>query len=154
MPVFSLTANLCYIVNAQNEVLLQFKQKGFGQGKWNGPGGKKKPGESILQSVKREVKEETGLEVENLKKIAELEFVFDGKEEWNQLVHVYKTNDFRGELAPSEEGELKWFKLADMPYDLMWEDDVYWLKDALVGKYARRRFYFDEQAKLKNHQVI
>jgi len=60
--------NLCYLINNQGEVLLQFKRRGFGVGKWNGPGGKVETGEELEQAVIREVKEETGLEASDLKK--------------------------------------------------------------------------------------
>jgi len=58
---------------------LQFKRRGFGVGKWNGPGGKVEPGETLEQAVVREVKEETGLVVSRPEKMAELiEAAFDG----------------------------------------------------------------------------
>lgn len=31
---------LCYIINDKDEVLLIMKKRGFGKGKWNGPGEK------------------------------------------------------------------------------------------------------------------
>lgn len=78
MPKLSIK-NLCYIINAQGEVLFQFKHRGFGVGKWNGPGGKVEDGETLEQSVIREIKEETGLEVANLEKGGELEFYFENQ---------------------------------------------------------------------------
>ncbi len=149
-----LNNNLCYIVNSKAEVLLQYKRRGFGEGKWNGPGGKTEPGETIEQAVVREVKEETGLEVKNLKKLAELEFFFTGKDEWNQMVHVYLTKDYSGEITVSDEGELKWFKIDEIPYDKMWQDDIFWLPDILAGKFKKMRFYFDSQANLQKHENI
>ncbi|MDD4901470.1 MAG: 8-oxo-dGTP diphosphatase [Patescibacteria group bacterium] len=154
MAVFSTIANLCYLLNDKDEVLLQFKRKGFGQGKWNGPGGKVEQGETVEQSVVREVKEETGLQVKNLRKRAELEFVFDGREEWNQVVHVFVTNNFKGEIRASDEGELKWFNVKELPFKQMWEDDIYWIKDALAGKFARMRFYFKQNGKLQKYEKI
>ncbi|MBI4779409.1 8-oxo-dGTP diphosphatase [Candidatus Falkowbacteria bacterium] len=140
MPELSIK-NLCYIINANGEALLQYKRRGFGAGKWNGPGGKIEPGETIERAAVREVKEETGLSVRNLKKMAELEFIFIDKDEWNQAVYVYLTKDYSGEITASEEGELKWFKLDEIPYDKMWVDDPYWLPDILAGKFMKMRFY-------------
>lgn len=154
MAVFNTIANLCYLLNNRNEVLLQFKSKGFGRGKWNGPGGKLETGETIEQSVIREIKEETGLEVKNLKKTGELEFIFRGKEDWNQMVHVFITDEFSGEINSSDEGELKWFKIEQLPYDKMWEDDRHWLPRVLAGEFVKMRFYFDGQGKLKNYEEI
>lgn len=49
------------IFNAQGEVLLQRRSD---NGRWGLPGGAIEPGESIRQAAVREVKEETGLEVD------------------------------------------------------------------------------------------
>jgi len=54
-------ATLCEIVHG-GRLLLQRKSAGrFGEGKWNGPGGKVQPGETPLECVVREVRDETGL---------------------------------------------------------------------------------------------
>jgi len=147
-------ANLCYLINQKGEVLLQYKIQGFGQGKWNGPGGKVKPGETVEQSVRREVKEEAGLTIKNFIKVAELEFIFNGKKEWNNYTHVFICREFSGDLKPNQEGSLKWFKLEKIPFDKMWPDDKYWLLDALAGKYAAWRFTFNKQAELLNHEKL
>jgi len=146
--------NLCYVINNQDEILLQYKRKGFGVGKWNGPGGKVEPGETLEQAVIREVKEETGLDVKNLKKMAELEFYFINKEEWNQIAHVYVTKDFTGDIQVSEEGELKWFKIKEIPYDKMWDDDPYWLPNILAGEFMKIKFYFDQNSNLQRYEKI
>jgi mutator protein MutT len=153
MPELSIK-NLCYIINDNGEALLQYKRRGFGAGKWNGPGGKVEPGETMEQAAIREVKEETGLSIRNLKKMAELEFVFIDKDEWNQTVHVYLTEDYSGEITAGDEGELKWFKLDEIPYDKMWVDDPYWLPDVLAGKFMKMRFYFDHQGHLQKYEKI
>ncbi len=108
--IFPFIANLCYIFNDKNEVLLQCKSRGFGVGKWNGPGGKQDKGETIKEATSREIKEETGVIVRNLKKMGELEFVFVDNEESNFLTHVFICNDWEGEPKDMGEGELRWFK--------------------------------------------
>ena len=154
MPVFNTIANLCYLINGRNEVLLQFKSRGFGQGKWNGPGGKAEKGESLEQAVAREVKEETGLAVKDLKKMAELEFIFKEKADWNQLVYVFVSHDFAGVIKPSDEGELKWFKIGEIPYDKMWEDDAHWLPKVLAGEFVKMRFCLGQNGQLENYEKI
>ena len=44
----------------EGEVLLGMKKRGFGEGKWNGFGGKVEAGETIVEAAAREVKEECG----------------------------------------------------------------------------------------------
>ncbi len=146
--------NLCYVINNRDEILLQYKRKGFGVGKWNGPGGKVEPGETLEQATVREVKEETGLDIKNLKKMAELEFYFINKAEWNQIAHVYITRDFNGSIIDSEEGKLKWFNINEIPYNEMWDDDSYWLPNILNGEFIKMKFYFDNNSKVQKYEKL
>ena len=60
----TIQATLCFILH-DNKVLLLKKNPGlFGAGKWNAPGGKLQHGETAEHCAKREVYEETGLEVQ------------------------------------------------------------------------------------------
>ena len=102
----------------------------------------------------REVKEETGLDVKNVEKMADLEFVFIGKEEWNQAADVYVAKNFSGEILASDEGELKWFKLDEIPYDEMWDDDPHWLPKVLAGEFMKMRFYFDREGNLQKYEKL
>ena len=148
---FSNFTNLCYIIKENGKILLQFKEKGFSQGKWNGPGGKVEVEETLEESVKREVEEETGITVKNLIKMGELEFIFKGKKKWNNYCHVFICYEFFGEPENKGEGELRWFAKEDLPFDKMWADDKHWLPDVLNGRFIKKRFYFDQGGNLINH---
>src|SRR5271157_1103066 len=116
-------ATLCFIIN-NDEVLLLLKAEGrFGGGLWNGLGGKLGRDETPLECVRREVAEESGLHLVDLKRHGTLKFRFGEDVERDWVVHVFSSRGFRGELRPSDEGELRWFALRDIPYDHMWEDD-------------------------------
>ena len=52
-----------FILNAQNELLLQQRNKAPEKGYWSIPGGKVEMFETFHEAVKREVKEETGVEI-------------------------------------------------------------------------------------------
>jgi len=72
------------------EILLAMKKRGFGEGKFNGVGGKVTPGEMILAAAVREAKEEIGVDINpvDLVKVAELRFTFEGKPDWSIHCHT------------------------------------------------------------------
>jgi 8-oxo-dGTP diphosphatase len=141
----STNASLNYFINANGEILLQKKARGLGVGKWNGVGGKAEPGENILVAAKREVWEEAVVKAENLEKIGYLEYIWPPEhEQKNWAVHVFLIREWAGEPKDGGEGELKWFKKEQFPIAEMWDDDQYWLSDALSGKLPKMRFYLDE----------
>ncbi len=147
-------ATLCEIIHA-GRLLLQRKSAGrFGEGKWNGPGGKVQPGETQLECVVREVKEETGLTVSRLTERGVVDFYFGEKPEPDWTVHIYTTSTFSGEPKDSDEGELKWFSLDEIPYAEMWEDDTHWLPVLLQGKRFTGVFVYDlEGTRLLRHRL-
>ena len=70
------------------KILLAMKKRGFGEGKWNGVGGKVKDGESIEEAAIREACEEISVIASNLAKVAILDFSFPLNPKWDQTVHV------------------------------------------------------------------
>lgn len=76
------------------------------------PGGHLEENETLEESVVREMKEETGLEIKNPKLCAIKEW------DWGNGVRylglLYKTNDFKGELKSSNEGEVFWINKRDI----------------------------------------
>jgi len=134
---------------------LQRKSAGrFGEGKWNGPGGKVQPGETPLECIVREVREETGLRVSGLTLHGAIDFYFGEKEASDWRVHVFSTSTFTGMPKPSEEGELAWFSYDEVPYAEMWQDDLYWLPPVLQGMRVQGFFVYDEDGeKLLRHRL-
>jgi 8-oxo-dGTP diphosphatase len=133
---------LCFVLK-DGKVLLQKKAKGkFGELWWNGPGGKMKDGETPVQCVEREVLEETGLSVCDLKSHGMLYFHNSGQKEPDVSVHVFSTSNFRGEPRNLGEGELEWFPFNHLPLHEMWDDDRLWLPHVLMGKSVKGRFFF------------
>jgi len=127
-----------------SEICLGMKKRRFGAGRWNGYGGKLEPGETLEQALMREVKEESGVVPSSMHKIAELTFSFAQMPEWNQLVHTYFCEEWEGKPAESEEMAPAWFPVADIPFDKMWPDDIFWLPKVIAGEKIKASFTFGE----------
>jgi len=127
-----------------SDVCLAMKRRGFGEGRWNGAGGKCELGESVEDAVRRETEEEILVSPGEITQVAELEFRFPHEPDWDQLVHVFLAEDWEGEPGESEEMSPEWFGIHDIPFDDMWPDDPFWLPRVLDGESLRARFVFGE----------
>lgn len=134
-------------------ICLALKKRGFGAGRWNGAGGKLQAGETIEMATKREVTEEIGVEIETMYKVAELSFFFPHNPSFDQLVHVYFSEEWQGDMKESEEMRPAWFPVSDIPYDKMWPDDRFWLPQVLLGNKVQARFVFNQDESIKEKRV-
>jgi len=135
---------LCMVCE-EDRVLLGMKKRGFGEGRWNGFGGKVEEGETIESAAVRELKEEAGLEPVDMKKAGILEFSFQDDPKLLE-VHIFRITAFAGEPVESEEMRPKWFKLGEIPFRQMWSDDEHWFPYLLGGKLFKGSFLFDKPA--------
>lgn len=140
------------LIHRDHMILLGMKKRGFGQGKWNGFGGKVMEGESIEEAAKRECQEEAGVVPTDMQHVGELRFTFVGGD--THHVHVFSANSFDGNPHETEEMKPQWFSVSEIPYTNMWEDDKYWLPLLLSGKSFNGTFHFDEENKLTEYTVM
>jgi len=140
----TIKATICHIIDGDRILLLRKSAGLFGEGKWNGVGGKLRESESPREGAAREALEESGLRVGLLKDHGVLRFYFGRKQEPDWIVHVFSTRMFEGETMPGEEGTLRWFKIDEIPYDEMWQDDEHWLPLLLEGRSFDGEFIFNE----------
>lgn len=113
MPETKLT-NMCMVYNkAENKVLVQERKKS-----WVGiafPGGKVEDGESIIESTKREIQEETGLTIENLESCGVI-YEFNDETGDRFFVFNFKTDTYRGQLIDETgEGRVFWVDAEQLP---------------------------------------
>lgn len=133
-------STLC-IIHQHPKILLGMKKRGFGEGRWNGFGGKVEKGETIEEAAKREMKEEAGIEVDLFEKIGILDFEFQGNPEILE-VHIFRAEEFSGEPIESEEMKPSWFHVDEIPFREMWPDDMYWMPLFLKQRKFKGRFLF------------
>jgi 8-oxo-dGTP pyrophosphatase MutT (NUDIX family) len=122
-----------------DKVLLGYKKRGFGLQKYNGFGGKLKPGETIEQAAIREAQEEAGLTMVDYYKAAEIDFA----DSYPLRMHLYVCTKWEDDVTESDEMFPHWFPFDQVPLDEMWDDDKYWLELALTGKKFRATFVFE-----------
>jgi 8-oxo-dGTP pyrophosphatase MutT (NUDIX family) len=139
-------ATLVFLIKGEppSEILLGLKKAGFAQGKINGFGGKVQQGEPISEAAVREMEEEAGIKVleQDLEKMAHLTFTFPARPEWDQVVHVFLARRWKGEPVESAEMRPAWYKVDEIPFPSMWQDDPHWLPRVLAGQHIRARFTF------------
>ena len=104
---------LC-LVRKGGQILLQNRVKAD----WRGyalPGGHVEPGESIVDAVVREIREETGLILRRVSLRGVKQFPIDAG---RYVVFLFYSEDFEGDLHSSEEGKVEWIdrdRIAQLP---------------------------------------
>lgn len=100
---------LCLIGDG-NKILLQNRVKKDWQG-YALPGGHVEPGESFVDAVIREMREETGLTVIEPRLVGIKQFPI---ENGRYVVLLFKTTKWTGNLHSSEEGQMEWIKYSSL----------------------------------------
>ena len=104
----TILCNLCMVEDLENgKVVLQYRSPE--KNNWSGyafPGGHIEEGESLVESVIREIKEETGLTISNPQLAAVKNWQLEDGTRY--IVFCYKATEFTGQLRSSEEGEVSW----------------------------------------------
>lgn len=105
--------NMCMICDGKGNVLVQNKISNGPWHGWNFPGGHVEKGEYVPPSVIREIREETGLTIEDprLCGIKEFHKQKDGK---RYIVFLYVADRFTGALKSSTEGNVFWYPLREL----------------------------------------
>lgn len=131
---------VCYLYENECCLLLHRikKHQDVNQGKWIGIGGHIEAGETPLDCVLREYKEETGLTIGDVHCRGELTFIYNGVE--SEHIYVYTARSHEGSLTDCDEGELKWVPVSDIMALNLWEGDRLFLP--LLPNENRPYFYF------------
>ena len=114
------------IWNDQGCVLLIRRAKEPRKGQWSLPGGRLEFGETLIEGVRREVREETGLEVEILGLIDVAETIRDaeaGAANDHFVLIDYSARVISGTaVAASDAAEARWFALAELDALPLWSE--------------------------------
>lgn len=144
-------ATLCFVLDTvQNKVLLGKKQHGHGVGKLNGFGGKAEwEDTSLIHTIRREVKEECGIDI--IDPLLKAVIRFHPKLQTKELLtgYIYTCTNWEGIPSDSQEMKVEWYDLRQMPYGEMWEDDAQWVPLILEGKRGYIDLYPTEETKAR-----
>lgn len=127
--------NLCMVQDDNGNILVQDRKKPD----WPGlcfPGGHVEPGESFVEAVIREVREETGLTIENPTLCGTKQFQTDNGERY--VVLLYRASRYSGELQSSEEGEVFWIprdSLSQCQLSIDMEDMIRVFEDNTLSEF-------------------
>lgn len=115
---------LCYIEKDGAYLMIHRvkKKNDMNKDKWVGVGGKLEEGESPFDCARREIKEETGVDVRDLNYRGIITFVSDlyGTE----YMHLFTATEYKGEIDyDCNEGRLEWVKKEIISTLPIWEGD-------------------------------
>lgn len=135
-----------------DKVLLGMKKRGFGEGRWNGFGGKVEKGETLMEAAKREMLEESGLVAEEIEERGSIDFHFMDTGKLME-VHMFDVLKYSGEPVETEEMRPQWFDLDKIPFNSMWADDPYWFPLFLEKKKFKGRIIFADNDNILSHEI-
>lgn len=106
-PETVILTNMCMVYDDDGNILVQDRVDKH----WSGitfPGGHVENGESFLEAVIREVREETGLQISHVQMCGIKYWMTD--DNCRYMVICYKTKHFEGTLTSSGEGNVFWIR--------------------------------------------
>lgn len=123
-----IVGTLAYVLSKDRSKVLMvhrtYRETDENLGKYNGVGGHLERGEDVAACMKREIKEETGLDVVSMELRGTILWADFGpkKEDW--LGFVFIVDDWQGEpFADNEEGALSWERIDSLDKLPMWKGD-------------------------------
>ncbi|MEO0458678.1 MAG: A/G-specific adenine glycosylase [Cyanobacteria bacterium P01_A01_bin.114] len=100
------------IYDSEGRILIdRRKQEGLLGGLWEFPGGKIEPNESVEDCVRREIKEELGIEIEVQNRLITIEHAYT---HFKVTLNVFNCVHLSGTPKPIECDEVKWVTLNDI----------------------------------------
>lgn len=109
-----------FILNEKGELLLQRRNKSPEKGCWCIPGGKVELFETFEEAVKRETKEETGVEIKVIDELGICDHIIK-EEEQHWVSPSFVCQITKGEpkiMEPTKHTDMKWFSLERLPENI------------------------------------
>src|SRR6516164_7639178 len=132
MPYTPILATLGYVLSSDgNRVLLVHRNRRPDDahfGKYNGLGGKLDPGEDVVTCMRREIREEAGIECDRLVLRGTISWPGFGKHGEDWFGFIFRIDAFSGTpLVKNAEGTLAWHPIDRILELDLWEGDRHFL---------------------------
>lgn len=144
MPYSPILATLGYVMSPSGrQVLLVHRNKRKDDlhfGKYNGLGGKLESNEDIVTGLRREIREEAGIECDEVVLRGTISWPGFGKKGEDWFGFIFRVDRWHGPLkGENDEGELEWVDLIALPRLPLWEGDKFFLP--MVFEQTDRQFH-------------
>ena len=141
MPYTPILATLGYVLSPDGRRVLMVRRDKRPHdphfGKYNGLGGKVDRGEDVVACLRREVREEAGLECDQLLLRGTISWPGFGKHGEDWFGFVFRVDRWSGTpFAGNHEGTLEWVPLTRLHELNLWKSDRLWL-DMVFDRSAR-----------------
>jgi 8-oxo-dGTP diphosphatase len=144
MPYTPILATLGYVFSPDGAKVLMIHRNRRADdpqlGKYNGLGGKLQADEDVVACMKREIREEAGIECESLRLAGTISWpgFGAGGEDW--FGFIFRIDRFSGSpQSENAEGTLEWVEIGRMLELPLWEGDRHFLPLVLGG--SERQFH-------------
>ncbi len=132
MPYTPILATLGYIMSPDGKNVLLIhrnsRQNDMHLGKYNGLGGKLERDEDVISGLRREIREEAGVEIDDIRLRGTINWTGFGKKGEDWFGFIFRIDSFSGiPRTENPEGSLHWVavdKILELP---LWEGDRYFL---------------------------
>jgi 8-oxo-dGTP diphosphatase len=133
MPAYTpILATLGYIMSSDGTSVLMIHRNtrpdDLHYDKYNGLGGKLNADEDVATGMCREIREEAGVEVEQLVLRGTISWPGFGKNEEDWFAFIFRIDRWSGTpLTGNHEGALEWVPIVRLPELNLWDSDRMWL---------------------------
>jgi 8-oxo-dGTP diphosphatase len=133
MPYTPILATLGYVLSDDRRSVLMVHRNArpddLHLGKYNGLGGKLEPNEDAAAGVRRELREEAGIECLDMQLRGTMNWPGFGKRGEDWFVFLFIVTRYSGKPpARNPEGDLEWVSLDSLESLPLWDGDRYFLK--------------------------
>ncbi len=156
MPAYTpILATLAYVMSADGAEVLMIHRNtrpdDLHYGKYNGLGGKLDAGEDVATGLRREIREEAGIETEEAVLRGTVSWPGFGKNGEDWFAFIFRIDRWSGTpFTANHEGTLEWVPLARLHELNLWDSDRLWID--IVFEHTPRMFH--GVAPYKNGQMV